>query len=113
MPPDADANGFDLNNVDRLIHEPARYNVMALLYVIEKAEFLFLQNQTEMTPGNLSTHLRKLEEGGYVEIEKKFVGRRPKTFIRLSQKGKECFEAYREQMKKLFAGQLSGSNSAE
>jgi DNA-binding MarR family transcriptional regulator len=103
MQRDTETSGFNLGSIDRLIHEPARYNIMALLYVIEKADFLFIQNQTEMTSGNLSTHLRKLEEGGYVEIEKQFVGRKPRTLVCLSKTGRKCFEDYREQMKKMFA----------
>jgi DNA-binding MarR family transcriptional regulator len=103
MQHDTETGGFNLGSIDRLIHEPARYNIMALLYVIEKADFLFIQNQTEMTSGNLSTHLRKLEEGGYVEIEKQFIGRKPRTFVRLSKTGRKCFENYREEMKKMFA----------
>lgn len=113
MPPEAETSGFDLNSVDRLIHEPARYNIMALLYVIEKADFLFIQNQTEMTSGNLSTHLRKLEGGGYVEIDKKFVGRKPRTFVRLSRKGRKCFEDYRKQMKRVFAADATRSRRGE
>ena len=113
MPPETEKNGFDLNSVDRLIHEPARYNIMALLYVVEKADFLFIRNQTEMTSGNLSTHLRKLEEGGYVKIDKTFVGRKPKTFVRLSTEGRAAFENYRESMKKLFAESPASTKGSE
>ncbi|MBU1319981.1 MAG: transcriptional regulator [candidate division Zixibacteria bacterium] len=75
---------------------------MALLYVIEKAEFLFVQNQTNMTSGNLSTHLSKLGAAGYIDIKKRFVSKKPKTFVRLNEKGRKAFEEYREQMKELF-----------
>jgi len=102
MQADNDTGRSKLPEIDRLIHEPARYNIMALLYVIEKAEFLFVQNQTNMTSGNLSTHLSKLESAGYINIEKKFVSKKPKTFVRLSEKGRKAFEEYREQMKELF-----------
>jgi DNA-binding MarR family transcriptional regulator len=88
--------------INRLIHEPARYNVMALLYVVERAEFLFVQNQTGLTPGNLSAHVSKLENAGYVEVEKKFLGRRPRTFLRLSESGRREFEEYRQRMRELF-----------
>ena len=89
--------------VDRLIHEPARYGIVALLYVVARAEFLFVQNQTGLTPGNLSAHVIKLETAGYVVVEKKFVGRRPKTLLSLSRRGRRAFEDYRETMKALLA----------
>ena len=50
MPADTGADGYQLPDIDRLIHEPARYNIMALLYVVERADFLFVQNQTRLTP---------------------------------------------------------------
>jgi DNA-binding MarR family transcriptional regulator len=93
-----------LHDVDRLIHEPARYNIMALLYVVEKAEFLFIQNQTGLTPGNLSSHLGRLEKAKYLKIQKKFVRRMPKTFLSLTVNGRSAFEQYREKMRALFTG---------
>lgn len=102
MSTDNDANSYRLSEVDRLIHEPARYNIMALLYVIERAEFLFVQNQTHLTPGNLSSHLSKLEVAGYLTIQKEFVGKIPKTFLSLTDEGREAFENYRNKMKELF-----------
>ena len=62
-------------NIDRLIHEPARFMIMAHLYVIDSADFLFLIGQTGLTKGNLSSHLSKLEDAGYITIEKMFVGK--------------------------------------
>jgi DNA-binding MarR family transcriptional regulator len=85
--------------IDRLIHEPARYNVMALLYVVESAEFLFLQHQTHLTPGNLSSHLSKLEHAGYVEIKKEFIGKVPRTLLALTAQGRTVFEKYRKNMR--------------
>ena len=70
QPPDLSA----LNDIDRLVHEPARLMLMAVLYVVEGADFTFLMNQTGMTWGNLSAHMSKLEEAGYLEVEKK-IGR--------------------------------------
>jgi DNA-binding MarR family transcriptional regulator len=100
---DSQVGNYRLPEVDRLIHEPARYNIMALLYVIERAEFLFVRNQTELTPGNLSSHASKLEDAGYITIKKKFVGKKPKTFLSLSARGREAFENYRARMKEMFA----------
>ena len=94
---------YHLNEVDKLIHEPARYNIMALLYVVEQAEFLFVQNQTRLTAGNLSSHLSKLESTGYLMIHKEFVGKIPKTFLNLTTEGKEAFENYSNKMKELFS----------
>ena len=93
---------YKLPEVDKLIHEPARYNIMSLLYVIERAEFLYVQNQTGLTPGNLSSHLSKLETAGYLKIEKKFVGKMPKTFISLTDEGKEAFDNYYNKMQNFF-----------
>lgn len=87
--------------IDRLIHEPSRYNIMALLYVVHGADYLFLLNQTEMTSGNLTAHMAKLEEAGYVVVEKKFVGKRPNTFMRLTPEGRRAFENYRCGMNRL------------
>lgn len=89
-------------DIDRLIHEPARYSIMALLYVVERADFLFVRNQTNLTPGNLSAHLGKLETAGYVEIHKEFAGKIPRTFLRLTEAGREAFTVYRHRMRKLF-----------
>jgi DNA-binding MarR family transcriptional regulator len=91
-----------LADLDRLVHEPARLAVMALLYVVESADFTFLMNQTGLTWGNLSAHMSKLEEAGYLEVEKSFKGRRPNTTLRLTPQGREAFQAYARQMKQIF-----------
>ncbi len=76
---------------------------MALLYVVERADFLFVKNQTGLTPGNLSSHLSKLERAGYVLIEKEFVGKTPRTFLSLTPAGRDAFEVYRAAMREMFA----------
>ncbi len=91
-----------LANLDRLVHEPARLAVMALLYVVESADFTFVLNQTGLTWGNLSTHLGKLEEAGYLEVEKSFRGRRPNTSLRLTDQGRAAFSDYARKMKRVF-----------
>jgi DNA-binding MarR family transcriptional regulator len=88
--------------LDRLVHEPARLAVMALLFVIESADFTFIMNQTNLTWGNLSAHMSKLEEAGYIEVEKIFKDRRPNTTLRLTPKGREAFDAYARKMKRVF-----------
>ncbi len=84
--------------IDRVIHEPARYQLMAVLYVVESADFLFLRNQTGMTDGNLSSHLSKLEKAGYVQVKKEFVGKKPHTMLELTPEGRLAFDAYRAAM---------------
>ncbi len=86
----------EITKVDRLIHEPARLAIMALLYGTKEADFLFILRQTGLTKGNLSVHLSKLEEAGYIEIEKRFVGKKPQTLCRLTPKGQRAFERYLE-----------------
>lgn len=75
---------------------------MAQLYVVESANFLFLQNQMQMTPGNLSSHLSKLEEAEYVEIVKEFIERKPHTALKLTKKGRNAFKEYKQNMKQVF-----------
>jgi len=89
------------SEIDRLIHEPARFQVMALLYVIESADFTFIMNQLGLTWGNLSAHITKLEEGGYVAVEKGFKGKRPQTMLSLTKEGRKAFQAYRQTMKQM------------
>jgi DNA-binding MarR family transcriptional regulator len=92
------ANLVDLTALDRVIHEPARLTILAMLYVVESADFLYLMHQTGLTRGNLSSHLSKLEEAGYVTIEKMFVDKIPRTLMHLTDAGKTAFETYRAQM---------------
>jgi DNA-binding MarR family transcriptional regulator len=75
--------------------------IMAQLYVVQSADFLFLQRQTQMTPGNLSAHLTKLEDAGYVEITKEFIERKPHTTLTLTKKGRDAFKQYRRNIKQI------------
>jgi len=90
-----------ITSIDRLVHEPARLLVLALLYVVESADFTFLMSQTGLTWGNLSSHLSKLEDGGYVEIEKEFKGKKPHTMLHLTDEGRTAFREYRRSMKQV------------
>jgi len=87
-----------LSEIDRVIHEPARLLLMAILSVVESADFLFLMNQSQLTRGNLSSHLSKLEAAGYVEIKKEFVEKIPRTLLRLTEEGRKAFIEYRQKM---------------
>jgi DNA-binding MarR family transcriptional regulator len=89
--------------IDKLIHEPARLKIIAQLYVVESADFLFLMRQTGLSQGNVSGHLGKLEDAAYVNIEKRFIGKRPQTVISLTKKGREMFKIYIKNMRELFA----------
>ena len=84
--------------IDKLIHEPARLQLIANLYVVESADFTYLMRQTGLTWGNLSSHMSKLESAGYVEIRKEFVVKIPRTLLRLTEEGREAFERYRQNM---------------
>ncbi|MDJ0923155.1 MAG: transcriptional regulator [Acidimicrobiia bacterium] len=83
---------------DRLIHEPGRLAVLAVLNAVEEADFQFLLQQTGLTRGNLSSHTSKLEVAGYVEIEKAFVGKVPRTVYRLAEPGRAALDDYRAHM---------------
>jgi DNA-binding MarR family transcriptional regulator len=98
-------NGDELNaiqNIDKTIHEPARLILMAHLFVVESADFLFLQRQTGLTWGNMSSHLSKLENAGYVAVEKEFIDKKPHTTLKLTDKGRKAFKEYRKNMKHVF-----------
>jgi len=89
------------DDIDRIIHEPARLRIVTLLYVLKSADYTFVMQQTGMTWGNLSAHLTKLERAGYVEIIKEFVNRKPHSMLRLTSAGRAALQAYRQQMKDL------------
>lgn len=84
-----------MNEIDRLIHEPARLVLVSSLYVIDEADFVYLANRTGFTSGNISSHMTKLETAGYVEVAKTFVGKRPRTTYKLTKTGRRAFEQYR------------------
>jgi DNA-binding MarR family transcriptional regulator len=88
-----------LAGVDRLIHEPSRSNILAILAVVESADFLYLRRETGLTKGNLSVHLVKLEEAGYIRIDKTYRGKIPLTLCRMTAEGRQAFDAYRNQLK--------------
>ncbi|MDJ0835681.1 MAG: transcriptional regulator [Acidobacteriota bacterium] len=87
-----------LSNLDRIVHEPARLMILALLYVVEEADFTFILRQSGLTWGNLSSHLTKLETRGYVQVTKRFVAKKPNTVLRLTEAGRTAFQDYRRSM---------------
>ena len=74
--------------LDRVIHEPGRLMVVALLFAVERADFLYLLNETGLNKGTLSSHLSRLEEEGYIQVEKTYRGKVPQTLLRLTDSGR-------------------------
>ena len=95
--------------LDRVIHEPGRMMIVALLAAVEECDFLFLLRETGLNKGNLSSHLSKLEEAGYAQIEKTYRGKVPQTLLRLTPKGRAAFEDYRKSLNTAFADHLRDS----
>jgi DNA-binding MarR family transcriptional regulator len=93
---------LDLGSLDKVIHSPARLKILMYLFSVKHMDFVFLQNATELTNGNLSTHLSKLEEAGYVKIDKSIVKKRPRTRIQITPHGKEAVEEYEGIMRDAF-----------
>jgi len=87
-----------VTELDRLIHEPARLLIVTILSTVESADFLFLQRETGLTKGNLSAHLSKLEDAGYVKIQKTFKGKLPLTVCKLTAAGTRAVTQYRQQL---------------
>jgi len=89
-----------LTDFDRILHSPARLTIVAILSAVEEADFVYLLNESGLTKGNLSTHLSKLEESGYIEVEKTYRGKVPLTLCRLTITGRQAFTEYRQQLKR-------------
>jgi len=87
-----------LAGIDRVIHAPARLMVLTYLYVVDKADYVSLTHLTGLTWGNLSTHVNKLEEAGYIEIEKTFVGKKPHSMLMLTSEGRSAFKDYKKNL---------------
>ena len=97
-------DGFDIDQIDEVIHGRLRLGVMAYLSGAETADFNTLKARLQASDGNLSVHLRKLEEAGYVAIDKSFSGRKPLTRVSLTDAGRAAFVAYLDAIGKLVEG---------
>jgi DNA-binding MarR family transcriptional regulator len=95
--------GRNISMLDRVIHEPGRLMIVALLSGIEEADFLYLLHETELNKGTLSSHLARLEEAGYVEITKTYRGKVPQTILKLTREGHKAFRQYREMLNEALA----------
>ncbi len=89
--------------IDRLIHEPARLIIMANLYVVDEADFVYLAQRTGLTHGNISTHMARLQASHYVSVEKMFLANRPRTVYRITEEGRLALQQYRQQVGDLLA----------
>lgn len=87
-----------LLELDRLVHEPARLAILTVLAAAEEAEFRFLEETTGLTKGNLSSHLSKLEAGGYLTVKKSFKGKLPATSLRITREGRRALDGYRRRL---------------
>lgn len=93
-----------LTEINRLIHEPARLLILSYLDVVDSADFVFLMRVSGLTWGNLSSHMTKLEEAGYITIRKEFVKKKPHSMAMLTSQGKWALKEYRQVMKKALDG---------
>ena len=103
MPREVAADAVRWEDLDRVVHEPARLVILVQLAFVEEADFLYLLRQTGLTKGNLSSHLTRLQEAGYVEIAKDFVGRVPRTRLSLTVLGRTAYTRYRARLAQLLA----------
>ncbi len=90
--------------LDPIIHQPVRLRIMAALTALSddsQMDFVALRNLLEVTDGNLGAHLRKLEDAGYVSIEKTFVARKPRTYISVTPRGRLAFEEHVKALKEI------------
>jgi DNA-binding MarR family transcriptional regulator len=91
-----------LGEIDPLIHSPTRLKIITYLYVVEKIDFVYLRQVTDLSWGNLSKHVTKLEEAGYVKTKKSFENKKPKTTLWLTSQGREAFQKYKDNLQDIF-----------
>ncbi|HRO03784.1 MAG TPA: transcriptional regulator [Terricaulis sp.] len=96
-------SSFDHTALDDVIHGRLRLGVMAYLSTVSPAPFVELKAKVNATDGNLSTHLSKLEEAGYVKIEKTFLGKKPHTLVHLTAKGRNAWIGYLNKLQALIS----------
>ena len=97
----------ELPELDPVIHGKLRLAVLSLLVGVEEADFSWLRQKTGSTDGNLGAQMLKLEEAGYVAMEKRFAGRKPQTLYRMTSAGREALAAYVSALKHLLGGALN------
>lgn len=101
-------SAFDHQKLDEVIHSRIRLAIMAVLATLERAEFAYLREKVNTTDGNLGMHLRRLEDAGYIAVQKTFVDRKPVSHYRMTRQGRSEFRAYLRQLEALIrAGRSS------
>jgi DNA-binding MarR family transcriptional regulator len=93
--------------MDNIIHQPIRLQIMSSLVALdpgEQVDFVYLRKILNLTDGNLGAHLAKLEDAGYIKIEKTFIARKPRTFINITGKGRDAFNKHIAALKKIIGG---------
>lgn len=93
-------NNFNYQQIDDTLHSRIRLAVVAALLSVDTAEFNFLKDMVKTTDGNLSTHLKKLEDAGYISSKKRFVDRKPQTKYKITEKGKHALAEYVDTLEK-------------
>ena len=103
MPPEPNSQPDlePIENLDPVVHAPARLMILAYLAGVVSADFTFLLNQTGLTRGNLATHINRLEDAGYVDVNKEFVDRIPRTLYKLTDSGRKAIQTYRKNMRRV------------
>ena len=99
----------EIAELDRMVHEPARLSILMILDAVGEADFLYLQREGGFTQGNLSSHLAKLEEAGYVKIQKTFKGKLPLTLCSLTTKGERALSGYSQRMLSILHTKAAGA----
>ena len=94
-------DGFDFEDLDEVIHGRVRLGIMAFLSTAGGTDFTTLKTRLQLTDGNLSVHIKKLEEAGYVTTEKAFVGKKPQTSVKITPTDHKAFAAYLDAIAKL------------
>ena len=95
------ADQFDINRIDDIIHGRVRLGIMAMLSGVDSADFNTMKARLQTTDGNLSVHLRKLEDAGFVAVTKRFEGRKPLTEASMTAAGRKAFLGYLDTMQGL------------
>jgi len=103
-----DSNGAELPELNPVVHGKLRLAVLSLLTTVEEAEFTWLRARTASTDGNLGAQLAKLEQAGYVAVEKKFVQRKPQTIYRMTDEGRKALAEYVQALKQLLGSAIAG-----
>jgi len=94
---------FNPSEVNKLIHAPIRLGIMTILNSAKKVNFIYLRKKLDVTDGNLSSHMEKLEKAGYVNVKKTFKDKKPNTVYSITEKGKKAFRAYLEHLEEILA----------